>query len=256
MSLEHCAALVAAGDPDRWATVIAAPPAARPVLIPLYAINLEIARAAWASAEPLVAEMRVQWWRDRVADLGAGRAVRGHPVLEAVAPLVDPAAAALIDRIAEARRWDIWREPFADADALARHLDATAGGLMWLVARALGASGAAEAVVRDAAAGQGMAAWLVAVPELAARGRQPLPDTGAAAVGALARTALDRLRRARSRRAALAARCGPALYPAATAGTVLRRAVADPRRVAAGTLQPAEVVRRAALAWCALTGRW
>ncbi|MFN6978791.1 MAG: squalene/phytoene synthase family protein, partial [Gemmobacter sp.] len=176
MSLDHCAALVAAGDPDRWATVLAAPVAARAVLIPLYALNLEIARAPWASAEPLVAEMRVQWWRDRVAEIGAGGAVPGHPVLAAAAALVDAGAASILDRMADARRWDIWREPFADAAALEAHVDATAGGLMWLAARALGAPDAAEGMVRDVAAGQGMAAWLMAVPALAARGRAPLPD--------------------------------------------------------------------------------
>lgn len=252
MSLDHCAALVAAGDPLRWATVLAAPRAARGVLIALYALNLEIARAPWASAEPLVAEMRVQWWRDRLDDIACGGSVPGHPVLEAVAPLVDPPAAALLDRMAEARRWDIGRDPFADAAALSAHIDATAGGLMWLAARALGAPPSAEAAVRDVAAGQGMAAWLAAVPALAARGRAPLPGDPAA----LARAAAARLARGRRARGQVPGRAASALFPAVGAAGVLARAAADPARVAAGTLAPSEAERRARLAWLALTGRW
>ncbi len=41
MSLEACAALVERGDPDRHAAAMAAPPAARARLWPLYAFNLE-----------------------------------------------------------------------------------------------------------------------------------------------------------------------------------------------------------------------
>jgi phytoene/squalene synthetase len=252
MSLEHCAALVAAGDPDRWATVLAAPVAARRVLIPLYALNLEIARAPWASAEPLVAEMRVQWWRDRVEDIARGGTVPGHPVLEAAAALIDADAAAVLDRMAEARRWDIWREPFADAAALTAHLDATAGGLMWLAARALGAPPGAEGAVRDVAAGQGMAGWLMAVPALRARGREPLPAEPAA----LARAAMARLEAGRRARGGLPSGAAPALYPACGARRILDRARAEPARVEAGALAPPEALRRSDLAWLALTGRW
>jgi phytoene/squalene synthetase len=64
--LEACAALVERSDPDRFRVAMAAPPAAREVLFPLYAFNLEVARAPWATREPMLAEMRLQWWRDQV----------------------------------------------------------------------------------------------------------------------------------------------------------------------------------------------
>ena len=47
MSVEACAALVARGDPDRFLSAMAAPVAARAVLFPLYAFNLEVAKAPW-----------------------------------------------------------------------------------------------------------------------------------------------------------------------------------------------------------------
>ena len=45
MSVAACAELVERGDPDRFRAVMAAPVEARAQLFPLYAFNLEVARA-------------------------------------------------------------------------------------------------------------------------------------------------------------------------------------------------------------------
>ena len=70
---------------------------------------------------------------------------------------------------------DAERRPHADRAALELYIDHTAGHLMELAARHLGAEGAALPVVRDFARGAGTAALLRALPELRARGRDPLP---------------------------------------------------------------------------------
>ncbi|WP_262983172.1 squalene/phytoene synthase family protein [Paracoccus mutanolyticus] len=49
-------------------------------MLTLYALNLELARAPLASAEPLIAEMRLQWWIERLEEIGAG-AVPSHELL-------------------------------------------------------------------------------------------------------------------------------------------------------------------------------
>ena len=98
---------------------------------------------------------------------------------------------------------------------------------MELAARALGAEGAALPVVRDFARGAGTAALLRALPELRARGRDPLP-TGVAPAD-LARDGLAALARARARRARVprpAARGAPRRAGRPTACS--RRAAADP----------------------------
>ncbi len=77
MSLAACAALVERGDPDRFLAVMAAPAWARARLFPLYAFNLEVARAPWVTEEPMIAEMRLQWWRDVVESAGRRRAGAG-----------------------------------------------------------------------------------------------------------------------------------------------------------------------------------
>ncbi|MBI1217848.1 MAG: phytoene synthase [Rhodobacteraceae bacterium] len=256
MSLAACRALVEQGDPDRALVTAGAGDAAQAVLWPLWAFNLEVARAPWASREPMVAEMRLQFWADAVDRLGDGQAPAGHPVL---APLAEALAGRSVQPLAalvEARRRDVWREAFPDAAALEDYLDATAGGLMWQAAQALGAPAAAEPVVRDFGWGAGLAAWLRAVPDLHARGYAPLPDTAPEATAALARAGLARIARARAARGAVPATAFPALATGWQAAAVLRLAARDPGRVAQGRLTRSEFARRGGLAWAALTGRW
>lgn len=251
MSLSACAALVERGDPDRFAATMAAPVAARARLWPLYAFNLEIARAPWVTAEPMIAEMRLQFWRDVVA----GDRLPAHEVAGPLVGLMRDAAlpADLLDRMIEARRRDIWREPFADGAALEAHIEATSAGLCWAAALALGAGAQHEGAVRDIGFAAGLAAWLRAVPELDARGRLPLPDPRAQAVAVLARQGLARLDR--GRRAGLPRALRPAVLPAWQAGPLLRMAAADPARAAGGGLVLSEFSRRWRLVRAAFTGR-
>ena len=63
-ALNACAEIVQRGDPDRLRAVLAAPLEARAVLLPIYAFNVEGARAPWVTEEPMIAEMRLAWWRE------------------------------------------------------------------------------------------------------------------------------------------------------------------------------------------------
>ena len=70
MSIQACANLVARADPDRFAAAMSARLQARKKLFPIYAVAAEVARAPWMTKEPVIAEMRLQWWRDSWADHG------------------------------------------------------------------------------------------------------------------------------------------------------------------------------------------
>ena len=72
MSINACAALVEAGDPERFLAAMAAPIDVRDGMFVLYALNLEVAKAPFVTKEPMIAEMRLQFWRDAVADAVAG----------------------------------------------------------------------------------------------------------------------------------------------------------------------------------------
>jgi phytoene/squalene synthetase len=256
-ALAACAALVEGADPDRFAATMAAPVAARSRLWPLYAVNVEVARAAYASDEPLVAEMRLQWWADQIGRLMEGAEGQGEVahalgiVLRTVPDVATPFLALI-----EARRWDCWREPFASDEALAAYLDATAGGLAWAAALALGAPTLSESAVRAFAFGMGLANWFDAVPALLARGRSPLPDRSGAAIRALAERGLARIRSARDRRADVPRVAVPALWPGWSAERRLRAAARAPSLVLEGCLPEARALRAPALMFRALTGRW
>jgi phytoene synthase len=258
VTLAACAALVQRGDPDRFMAVMAAPVAARARLFPLYAFNLEVARAPWVTQEAMIAEMRLQWWRDTVEALGGAGPVRAH---EVVAPLAEVVRGqglplAVIDRLIEARRWDIYRDPFEDRAAFDAYLEDTGAGLMWLAASALGAPPEAEPVARAAGWAAGLAAFLRAVPELEARGRRPLVDTRAGAVAGLARDGLARLADARRVRGRVPPGAGAAFLSGWQTEALLRQVLADPRRVAEGRLGLSEFSRRGGLVWAAITGGW
>ena len=248
MSLDACADLVQRGDPDRFATVLAAPVADRARLLPVYAFNVEVTRAPWLTAEAPIAEMRLQWWRDALDEIGQGGRVRRHEVATPLAEVIDADGAAALGRLVAARRWDIYSDPFEDAAHFIDFLDATAGGLMWTAARVLGARN--EQAVRDVGWAQGLATFFRAIPELEARGRKPLVDGRAEAVAALAREGARRLRAGRA-----AGARGPATWPACETGALLTLAARDPARVADGALDLSEFRKRARLLRAALTGR-
>ena len=248
MSLDACAALVARGDPDRFAALMAAPPAARVRLLPLYAFQLEVARAPWVTREPLIAQMRLQWWRDVVAE----PAPRAHEVAAPLHALIGAARLPIgvLDQLIAARFWDISAEPHDNEAALVDYLEATGAGLMWLAVLALGGQG--EAQVRAYGWASALANYLRAVPDLVARGKQPLRDDSDAGLRALADEGLRRL--AFSRRAAVGAG-RPALLAGWQAGALLAQVRAEPGRVLDGAMGLSEFSKRGRLVWQAISGR-
>ena len=241
MTLDACAAIVEKGDPLRWSAVLAASPDARPILIPIYAANLEIARAPFAASEPMIAEMRVQWWVDALTEIAEGRPARAHEVTTPLAAVLPPEAARAMIEGAEARRRDCWNTAFEGPDAFSAYLDATGGALMAAAAIATGT--ADPAPHRDFGTATALASWLLARPELAARGRDLSRDIDRDALSALAARHLSALR-PRPR--------GPAILPGHITRPVLSRAARDPSAIDEGRLAPSEFRRRAALLRMAL----
>ena len=252
--LVACAALVERADPIRFRTAMAAPVAERAKLFPLYAFNAEVARAPRVTQESMIAEMRLQWWRDVCEEIAEGKPVRRHEVATPLARVLSAEGARLLDELTAARRWDIYRDAFEDAAHFERYIDQTSGHLMWVAARSLGAPQEAETTVRLAAHAAGIAAWLRAAPVLRAEGRKPLAEPAAETVQSLAHTASDALRRARRNRSVLPASAAPALWPAMAADHTLRQARRDPERLLA---QPQEArLSPWRLALRAATGGW
>lgn len=254
MTLEACTEALRAHDPARFGAVLAAEPRDRPALISLYALNLEVARAPFQSAEPMLAEMRLQWWVDRLAEMGRGAAPPLHDVLTPLWEVWGTYAGGL-EPLAEARRRDCAREPFDAPDAVIDYVDATAGRLVWAAASRCGAAESTREIVAAQARGAGLAAWLRALPQLQPMGLGlAAPSTDA--LHRLTDAARDGLRMAARMHRRLPKRCAAALYP----GPRVPRLLSE---IAAGRIDPFQEVpalsgfqRRASLARLALTGRW
>ena len=249
-ALLACAEAVRRGDPDRFAATMATPAPLRDRLWPLYAVNLELARAPWASAEPMVGEMRLQWWIDALDRFAAGGPVPAHEYGPALEGLEAPARALIA--LAEARRADCWPAPFADVTGLWAYLDQGAGSLVWAAGLALGAGPEAEMRLRAFGAGAGLAGLFLAWPELQARARPVLSDPAPGTLAGLAREGLARLSVGRGATRGGAARA--ALLPGWQARAVLTRAAADPGRILRGDLALSEFARRAGLLRAAFFG--
>jgi phytoene synthase len=135
--------------------------------------------------EPLMGEVRLQWWRDALA-LGEGERT-GHGVADAVRQAVHNynLPVPLLDGLIEARCLELGGGPFADDPALQDFLWSTEGALFALAARVLGVpSGAGvEAACRASGQAYGMARLLFTLPRTLAEGRIPLSQTGIATAG-------------------------------------------------------------------------
>ena len=220
-----CAGIVERGDPWRFRTLMAAPLEARAILFPVYAFNVEVSRAPWVTQEPMIAEMRLQWWRDALEEIASGAAVRRHEVVTPLSKLLSPQDAKGLDEAVAARRWDIYRDSFEDEGHFDRYIDQTAGHLMWTAAKLLGHKD--EAGTRALGYAAGLAAYFRAVPALEAAGRIPLLDGTPAGVKALAQRGLEQFNK-RTRKA------NPAHWPAAGTRRTLAGITRNPECVGQG----------------------
>jgi len=135
--------------PDRWlSSRFVSDEAARADLVALYALDHELTRIPHVVTDPLMGEIRMTWWREGLEEIAEGRAVRAHPVLQAIAATRLPPVA--LAALAEARLGDL--DGPKTGDALLKHVDATEGLVMALAARRLSAEATADQVAQAARA--------------------------------------------------------------------------------------------------------
>jgi 15-cis-phytoene synthase len=174
--LSPLGSLVRRADPDRFLTALFAPAARREALFALYAFNVELARARDVASNPMLALIRLQWWREVVEGVA-----KAHEVATPLAGLLETGA---LDRGELLGMVDA-REAEVDEIATLAEWRATllggAGGLAVAAGRLLGAPG--QEGLRQLGAGYGAAGMLRSLPALAARGRCLLPADLMAAHG-------------------------------------------------------------------------
>jgi phytoene/squalene synthetase len=179
--IEYCLAQIRRYDRDRTLTVLAAPQQAAADLAVLYAFNLEIALVRDSVTEPMLGRIRLQWWREALAELYEGRP-RHHVVLESLAALHarTPLRRVHFERLIDARETEFDDIIPADLAALETYADATSGDLIRLAAEAAGidpASGDVAALIRHVGIGVGLTGIARATLYLARRRQTLLPQS-------------------------------------------------------------------------------
>lgn len=175
--LSPCGVIARRHDPDRFLCALFAPPAQREALFTLIAFNHELARAREAASNPILALIRLTWWREAVEEAASGQPARQH---EVAGPLHAAIRAGALDAesliaMAEAREMEAEEEGIASTAALHAYLRGTAGGFAVAAGRLLGAPPTLLPALQQAGLLYGLAGLLRAVPALAAQGRCLLP---------------------------------------------------------------------------------
>ncbi|SMR72087.1 Squalene/phytoene synthase [Aliiroseovarius halocynthiae] len=257
--ISACAEQVMKGDPDRFLAVMSGSVEERRRLFPLYAFNLEVARAPYMSQEPMVALIRLQFWRDVLTNAVDGTEAPRHDVATPVSQLVtwgDMRVEPLL-RIIEAREGEVQGEQPRTSDQIQTYLRATSGALMLAGGQLCGMTEYAgdfeiDTALEDLGEAAGLANWLLAQPALAKTGRGHVtPEVDV--IQALCSDEISKLSRARK---VLGRQGNPALRSAWRAQGILRQALKQPALVADGALGGAEISRRGHMLWLSITGRW
>ncbi len=174
---EHCEALVRAADKDRYLTALFLPAEIRPHAFALFAFNIEVSAIRERAREPLAGEVRLQWWRDVLADNAAG-SIAGHPVAASLAATIDRyrLPVATLERLIEAREFDLYDDPMPSTAAFDAYVRLTSGALFELVGEMIGGQGASFAsAARHAGMAYGIVGLLRAIPMHASRGQIYVP---------------------------------------------------------------------------------
>jgi NADH dehydrogenase [ubiquinone] 1 alpha subcomplex assembly factor 6 len=166
-------------DRDRYQTALFAPAGRREALFALYAFNYEVARIREYVREPMLGLMRLQWWRDVLDEIYAGKQPRRH---EVVTPLAAAIAAHHLSKahfttLLDARARDMEEAPPDSLAALEDYAAGTSGSLNLLALEVLGIGDARAAeAARAAGIAYALTGLLAAAPFHAKRRRLYLPS--------------------------------------------------------------------------------
>jgi NADH dehydrogenase [ubiquinone] 1 alpha subcomplex assembly factor 6 len=184
--LSPVAALVRRHDHDRFQTALFAPAMHRDALFALYAFNYEIARVREIVTQPMLGQIRLQWWRESIAAAFDGGVVRRHLVVEPLTAAIRELRLSRqhFDKLIDAREADLQDDPPTDLAALEDYAEATSARLIYLALEILGSrEPAAGETAHHVGVGYALAGLLRAMAFQARTGRRLIPTDIAARNG-------------------------------------------------------------------------
>ena len=182
---EEVLALARSGETEHYLAALLAPPAERAALLAIAAFSADLDRITTSARDPLVGEIRLQWWRDALPEI-AGGSLTGNPIADQLGAAVrrydlpSPLFGAMIDGHAAT----LYPDPLPDRRAFESHLSQLRGPLFASALRVLACPG--EHLVRlcePAGRISGLARLACRLPRLVAAEHLYLPDAYLAEAG-------------------------------------------------------------------------
>ena len=165
-------------EPDRYLAALLAPADAQPGLLALAAFQAEIARVPATVSDPMIGEIRLQWWRDTIAKVAKAE-VSGHPVADAFGMAIRKHRLDLtmLHRLIDARGFDLTGDFYADDATLAIAYADREGIAFSLASQVLAGVPLPTDLAADAGLAYGLARSLGRLPERLHNGGFPVPET-------------------------------------------------------------------------------
>ncbi|HIM45993.1 MAG TPA: squalene/phytoene synthase family protein [Alphaproteobacteria bacterium] len=173
----HLAARARAADSDRYMCALFAAPRHRGALFALILFNAEIARVREMVSEPMLGQIRLQWWREAIDEIYRGKG-RRHDVADPLAEAIRSHGMTrnYFERLIDARETDLEETPPESLAALEHYAEESAAPLVSLALEVAGAeAGALTDVARHVGVGWALTGLMRALPHHAAQGRIMLP---------------------------------------------------------------------------------
>lgn len=147
LELSYAAQDVKQYDYDHWLTALFVPQEKRERFFTLLAFNSEISRIRETVSEPMLGDIRLQWWREALEGLEK-KTVKTHPVIQALdaANKENALDISLMLNMVDMRSKDLDRAPIEDDEDLLAYADGTGGALHRLLLSALGGNTHSEVV--------------------------------------------------------------------------------------------------------------
>ncbi len=127
-------------DPDRYRAALMAEAQGRQDLLILYAFHYELSKVPEVTSEPMLGQIRYQWWREAIDEIYGGRDVRRHEISTPLSEMLRRCDIPRfwIDRLIDGRSRDLDPQPFDDIAAARDYVRQTSSQLMQIAVKLLG----------------------------------------------------------------------------------------------------------------------
>ena len=109
-------------------------------LLILYAFHYELSKVPDVTSEPMLGQIRYEWWREAIDEIYSGKEVRRHEITTPLAELLrrTDVPRFWIDRLIDGRARDLDPQPFEDLGSAQSYARQTSGQLMQIAVKLIG----------------------------------------------------------------------------------------------------------------------